>query len=357
MAKLITILTCIIISSVTCSAATDTDGMVLSEFVFEKASFPQCHASTIISTDDGILCAWFGGTHERHDDVGIWVSHRSNDKWSDPVEVANGVQSSTKRYPCWNPVLFQPAGKELILFYKVGPSPSTWWGMEMRSTDSGKTWTKPRRLPKEILGPIKNKPIQLSDGTILSGSSTEHDGWRVQFERSQDNAKTWQRILPEDEGKRFGVIQPTLLSYPNNTIQALCRSRMGKIVETISADGGKTWSKMSPTALPNPNAGFDGVTLKDGRQLLVYNHTVRKGPSPRHREMINVAISEGGKDWKAALVLENEKGAEFSYPAVIQSPDGLVHISYTWKRRRIKHADIDVSKLKFKDIENSHWPF
>src|SRR6185295_9330100 len=104
-------------------------GIVSSEFIYEKAPFPQCHASTIAETKDGLVAAWFGGTAERNKDVGIWSSRHEGNHWTVPVEVANGVQSDGTRLPCWNPVLFQPANGPLLLFYKLGPSPSTWWGM------------------------------------------------------------------------------------------------------------------------------------------------------------------------------------------------------------------------------------
>src|SRR5262245_43160528 len=160
-------------------AASNSPALLNSEFIFESAPFPQCHASTIAETKDGLVAAWFGGTHERHPDVGIWLSRNTNGHWTAPMEVANGVQSATNRFPCWNPVLFQQPNRSLLLFYKVGPSPSTWWGMLTTSSDSGASWSTPRRLPEGILGPIKNKPVQLKDGTLLCPSSKEHDGWRV----------------------------------------------------------------------------------------------------------------------------------------------------------------------------------
>src|SRR5262245_50426359 len=83
-------------------------GLVKSEFIFEAAPFPECHASTIVESESGLIAAWFGGTRERHPDVGIWVSRFVDGKWSAPVEFANGIQSPTNRFPCWNPVLFQP---------------------------------------------------------------------------------------------------------------------------------------------------------------------------------------------------------------------------------------------------------
>lgn len=313
--------------------------VIHSEFIFQEAPFAQCHASTIVESRFGLVAAWFGGTREKHEDVGIWLSRRVRGKWSKPVEVANGVQHNRKRYPCWNPVLFQAKNGLLLLFYKVGPNPREWWGMLMTSNDGGRSWSAGRRLPEDILGPVKNKPIQLSDGVLLCPSSSEDDGWRVHFEFSADLGETWELVGPIHDGQTFAAIQPTILSYPDGRLQALCRSRQGRIVETWSADAGQSWSEIKATALPNPNAGIDGVTLRDGRQLLVYNHTTQ------NRSPLNVALSFDGKSWHEAAVLETDPG-EYSYPAVVQSSDGLVHITYTWKRRRIKHVTLDPARLE-----------
>ena len=213
----------------------------------------------------------------------------------------------------------------------------------MKSSDRGKTWSKPQKLLDGFLGPIKNKPVQLADGSLLCPSSTEHAGWRVHLERTPDLGRTWQQTPPHNDGKQFGAIQPSILIYPSSKMQLLCRSQQGRIVESWSEDKGKTWGGMAVTALPNPNSGTDAVMLKDGRALLVYNHT-NKGRSP-----LNVAISADGKTWKAALVLEDQPG-EYSYPAVIQSSDGLVHITYTWKRERIKHVVVDPQRLVLSDM-------
>ena len=95
------------------------ESVIKSEFIYQKADvpFPSCHASTIIQNEDGLLAAWFGGTAEKNPDVGIWISHNINGKWTKPVEVVNGIQHKAKRYPCWNPVLYN-TGKEILLFYK-----------------------------------------------------------------------------------------------------------------------------------------------------------------------------------------------------------------------------------------------
>jgi predicted neuraminidase len=323
-------------------------GLIKSEFIFETAPFPECHASTIAETQNGLVAAWFGGTHERHPDVGIWLSRLVDGNWTAPIEVANGIESATNRYPCWNPVLFQPKNGAPMLFYKVGPSPSTWWGMLMELQDLQTGFEKhlpmPKRLPEGMLGPIKNKPVQLANGDILCPSSTEDHGWRAHFEWTSDLGKTWHKTEPVNDGKTIGAIQPSILFHSDKRLQALGRTRQGKIFEIWSEDGGRTWGEMRLTSLPNPNSGIDAVTLRDGRQLLVYNHSTR-GRSP-----LNVAVSSDGKTWEAALTLEDEPGKQFSYPAVIQTKDGLVHITYTWKRKRIKHAVLDPMKLKLKPL-------
>ena len=253
----------------------------------------------------------------------------------------------------------------LVLFYKCGPSSRAWWGMVTISHDSGRVWSEACRLPEGILGTIKNKPVRLPSGDLICGSSTEHDGWRVHFEITGDEitsgkitggmCATWMRTDPVDGGGQFQAIQPSILTHPDGRLQILCRSREGRVTTSWSDDNGLTWSAMTATDLPNPNAGTDAVTLADDRHLLVYNHTLRDKGRPRNREMLNVVLSDDGLHWQAALVLENESG-EFSCPAVIQASDGLVHITYTWKRLRVRHVVLDPKQLQLQPITNSTWP-
>jgi predicted neuraminidase len=317
----------------------------MAEFIFHSAPFASAHASTIVETREGLVSAWFGGTREGASDVGIWLSRRVSGSWTAPVEVATGVQPDGVRFPAWNPVLFELRRGELALFYKVGPNPREWWGMVRVSVDEGRTWSAERRLPDGILGPIKNKPVRLSDGTIIAPSSTETpqtpSTWRVHFERSRDGGATWNVSRPPAgaDGTPIEAIQPSILTHADGRLQAIGRTRSGRLFETWSADRGQTWTPVALTDLPNPSAGTDAVTLKDGRHLLVYNHT------PKGRTPLNVAISRDGQKWEAAHVLESEPG-EYSYPAIIQTTDDLVHITYTWRRERIRHVVIDPAKLK-----------
>jgi len=315
---------------------------IKTEFIFEKAPFKECHASTIAETKDGaLLASWFGGTRESNKDVEIWLSCYQKGQWSAPVSVANGVISDSERYACWNPVLFRTAESTISLYYKVGPSPREWWGMVIHSNDEGKTWSKPERLPNGVLGPIKNKPIKLASGLILSPSSieTESREWHAHVERSTDNGKTWEKI-DIDSANPAKVIQPTLLTYSGGKIQALLRSNQNVIMESWSDDEGKTWSPLAKTSLLNPNSGIDAVTLKSGIQMLVYNPAISGKEWSNGRSKLNVAVSADGKTWKDILRLEDEQSGEFSYPAVIQTSDGLVHITYTHNRKTIKHVTV-----------------
>ena len=329
------------------AAQDNPSAIVKSEFLYESAPFPSAHASTIVETPSGLVAAWFGGTRERNPDVGIWVSRYVGGAWSAPVEVANGVQPDGPRLPCWNPVLFLPDKGPLLLFYKVGPSPSEWWGLVRTSKDDGKTWSEALRLPEGVLGPIRAKPIALPGGALLAGSSTEHAGWIVHMERflgriPEDLAspRAWQKTPPLNERDAFGAIQPTILQHEKARLQILCRSRQGVITEAWSEDGGKTWGKMTATTLLNPSAGIDALRLRDGRFWLIYN------PTTKGRGKLEIAASRDGKSWHRALALEDTNDGEFSYPAMIQSKDGLVHVTYTWQRQKIKHVVVDPARIE-----------
>ena len=320
----------------------ESAAVVLREDIFTKAPFASCHASTIVETPSGLLAAWFGGTCEGDPDVGIWLARRVNGSWSAPEKITVGRGADGRRLPCWNPVLFLSRRGTLFLFHKVGPGPASWRGLISTSTDNGRNWSESKLLPEGILGPIKNHPIELADGVILCGSSTEDEGWRVHFERTFDGGLTWTRTAAINDGRAFGLIQPALFPVPavgGAAVLALMRSTAGRVYSSRSADGGLTWSVPGPLDLPNPNSGLDGLTLRDRRFLLVYN------PSGADRSALAVAVSNDGRAWRSVLELEHEAGAEFSYPAVTEGADGLVHITYTWKRLRIRHVVIDPARL------------
>jgi alpha-L-fucosidase len=318
------------------------------ELLFKAPPFQQCHASTLVEVAKGkLLVACFGGTQESAQDVSIWLTALDNKGSGQPQRVADGVVSDTLRYPTWNPVLFKERGGKLFLFYKVGPNPREWWGMVKTSADEGRTWSAPRRLPPGVLGPIKNKPVQLANGTILAPSSVEEaDGrWKIHLEKSDDHGQTW-RVQPIDPDSPLDVIQPSVLVYAAGQLQLLCRGKQGRIVQAWSADNGASWGKLSQTTLLNPNSGTDAVTLRNGSQLVVYNPAVPGKDWFNGRSKLCVAQSTDGQTWRDVAVLENGSTEEYSYPAIIQTQDGRVHIIYTYNRQNIKHVVLQQNAMQ-----------
>lgn len=380
------------------------DSAILSdEFLYEKASFPECHGATIAETKNGDLVAsFFGGTKERNPDCCIWVCRKPKgaETWTaprlaadgvfalkDPQAVLAGIDSTctpvkdaggriiARRKACWNPVLFQVPGGELILFYKIGLKVSDWTGWLVRSRDGGKTWSKREPLPKGFLGPIKNKPEYVG-GRIICPSSTEgSEGWRVHFEISDDKGKTWKMAgpletelsVPTQHRKSGGInaddqeggeairekgarpiyaIQPSILKHKDGRLQILCRTRNAQVATAWSNDNGSTWSKVTLLNVPNNNSGTDAVTLKDGRHVLIYNNFATLPGTPKGpRTPLCIAISDDGLDWKPVLTLEESPISQYSYPSIIEGKDGKLHTVYTWRRQRIKYAEIDITKF------------
>jgi len=309
-----------------------------SEFVADPMPTPSCHASTIVEVRQGeLLTAWFGGTGEGRPDVAIWGARQVDGRWQAPVELVREPNIAT-----YNPVLFRSADQVLWLYYKFGPSPQQWTAGRLWSRDDGHTFSTPEHLPAGLYGPIRAKPLVLASGVIVSGTSVEsYSSWAAWIERSTDNGKTWTRHGPitvagpssAKPGQADGIIQPVVVWMGGKHLRLYARATptIGHICAADSEDEGLHWTAAQPIDLPNPNSGIDVVRLKDGRLVMIYNHT-DKGRTP-----LNLAMSADGVRWKRFADLETEPG-EFSYPAMIQAADGSLQITYTWQREKIKHV-------------------
>ena len=312
-------------------------------FILPLSNSKMCHASTIVELSNGdIMAAWFEGSYEGAKDVSIYSSIFHNHQWSTPICLVVGIdhlkhnQNTPDTFACWNPVLFKAPDQTIYLYYKVGKSPREWWSEYICSKDDGKTWNSPTRLTHQ-LGPVKNKPLVTSSGTWLFPTSTETmEEWHVFIERSTDQGKSW-KTIPIDTGNTVKVIQPTLLQYPDGSIHALCRSNQNCIMESVSVDDGKTWSSLQKTNILNPNSGIDGIAQQNGVIYLVNNPTESGKEWINGRHKLMIAISFDGIEWFDVYSLENEEAGEYSYPAIIKTTDGLIHITYTYNRKNIKH--------------------
>ena len=324
------------------------------QFLYDTASFPSCHAATIeVLPDGGLVAAFFGGSWEGANDVCIWLCHKDNDDtaWSAPVAVARGDVGDTVQHPCWNPVLYQVPDGDLLLFYKTGIYIRDWVGHVMRSSDGGRTWSQPETLASHhtdsvdypYLGAIKNKPVAVGK-RIVAPSSDESVRWQIHFELSDDGGKSWQYVsVPSAD--TFVSIQPTILAHADGTLQALCRTKNGYLSTTYSHDGGQTWTPEQLTDIPNNNSGIDCVTLPDGLFAMVYNPAGKeRGKEFGPRTPLTLALSRDGLHWTDVLTLEEGAG-EFSYPAIIADGD-VLHVVYTWNRRKIRYAKVALPLTK-----------
>ncbi len=305
------------------------------------------HASTVLPMNDGrVLVAWFGGSQEHQDDVGIYLAERIDRDFSVPRLMAAAMA------PHWNPVLFQCRDQRIQLFYKVGHEIPDWRTYVLESTDLGRTWSDPQELiPGDQTGgrgPVKNKPILLQSRRIIAPASIERGLWRCFMDLSDDDGHTWHRSgmieaagisFPEPNGSLAhgrGIIQPSLWE-DHLGLHALIRSGEGWIYRSDSTDDGETWCEAYPTSLPNNNSGIDLTRLDNGILLLAHNPV---GKNFGERTPLSISFSRNnGYSWEHLCDLETGPG-EFSYPAIV-SRGRHIWLTYTNKRENIAYWEFD----------------
>ncbi len=323
---------------------------------FEERPTDSAHASTLLPLAGGeVLAAWFGGSWEKDSNVAVWMSRRDGEgRWTYPA-----VAADVRGVALWNPVLFRCPDQSILLFYKVGAAIEQWKTFALRSRDEGHTWSEPFELvpgdEQGGRGPVKNKPILLSDKkTILAPASLEGECWDCFADISRDNGETWEMSLtvplrrsgyniqmvdqPYDKHRCWGkgIIQPTLWEDREGGVHMLCRSTSSAIFRSDSHDGGRTWCPAYDSGLPNNNSGIDLTSMPDGTLVLAYNpvnHLPNYYKGPRTPLVLDCS-RDGGVSWERLLVLEDGPG-DYAYPAIICRDGKTLELTYTKKREQI----------------------
>jgi predicted neuraminidase len=341
-ATLLFVLLCISCNSVKPQAVNIT-----TTYIAEPPITTNSHAATLVEIKPNeVMAAWFGGSYEGAKDVGIYFSTYKNKTWSAPQNLIKPLIRQGDTLACWNPVLFKSKSATLYLFYKVGKNPREWFGAMISSKDDGVIWTEAKYLPNGILGPIRNKPVEIIPGTILCGSSTESvekNEWRSHVETYTEATGEWAKIEIPDH-QNFDIIQPTFLVHSDKIVQMLFRSKHNKLITSWSVDSGKNWKNTDSINVINSNSGIDALALSKKSFLLVNNPLKQGKDWFNGRNVLDVEHSKDGIHWEKLFDLENQPEGEFSYPAIIQTSDKKIHVLYTYNRKYIKHVVFEMRK-------------
>jgi predicted neuraminidase len=326
------------------------------EFIEDAPSVPQVHVASLCELSGGRLAAsWYGGSREGARDVAIWFSvrePRADAAWSParPIITRESASDELRRYvkKVGNPLVFSDGGNRLWLLY-VSVALGGWSDSALNlksSSDSGQSWAPSQRLtlsPFFNVGTlVKNKPAPIEGGGWVVPVYHELAGQFPELLWLRDMPGGMEATMTRIFGGRT-AFQPALVPLDSQRALVLCRDtgRLKRVVVASTADGARHWSAPQLCSLPNPNSGLDALRLRDGRLLLVFND------SSSTRDGLRLGLSrEDGQTWRRVATLEAEVGAEFSYPALIQTHDGLVHVAYTWKRQRIKHVAFNEAWLE-----------
>lgn len=353
---------------------------------------PSCHASCIARVGGETWVTWFGGTHEKHPDVDIYLSRKTPSGWTEPLSI-----SVSKNIPHWNPVLM-PCLNGADLFFKVGMNIPDWQTARVHLNQDGSLASEITELcPGDIggRGPVRNKCLTLTDGRILAPASIEtsvptswknarcagfidrscmpeQDNplcWKPMIDVSDDGGIFFSRIIPiplfasgaQDnpppvpaapgqpadarplfpcQVQRQGAIQPALWQSDDGSVHALMRSSEGHILRSDSPDG-EHWSPACYTNLPNNNSGIDLVRLDDGRILLCLNPI--SGDWAARTPLWLYLSNDNGDSFQPLICLESDEG-EYSYPS-LDCEGTTVYLSYTWKRLSIAVWTIELEPI------------
>jgi predicted neuraminidase len=325
-------------------------------FIADPSSTPSVHAASLTTLPDGnLLAVWYGGTREGAKDVALYQAtfDQRSRTWSPPrvLTEPKEVQQELGRYirKVGNPVLFTDSSGKIWLFF-VTTSMGGWSTSMVNyktSEQAGESWSATRRLISSpflnISTLVKGEPFQWADGTLGLPVYHEFLGKFGELIRLNDQGQVMEKIRLTN-GRHS--LQPVIVSFDEENGLAFlrnCGDPSGGILAQRTADAGENWSSLSSLSLPNPNTPVAALLLRDNSILLAYNHS-----SSNRRHLWLARSTNAGQTWQQLHALEqtDRTDAEFSYPALVQSGDGIVHMLYTWNRTHIKHVSFNRSWLK-----------
>ncbi|RZF29650.1 glycosyl hydrolase [Paraburkholderia sp. UYCP14C] len=357
----------------------------------------QNHAANLHVLDNGdLLCVWFGGTQEGIPDVSIYMSRLAagTGEWSAPRKLSDDPTRSEQ-----NPVLFNAPDGRLWLIYTAQLSGHQNTAIVRRrvSMDGGVTWGPVETLFDRPGTFVRQPIIALANGTwicpVFLCRTQAGERWVGNDDVSAvmvsaDQGGSWElHEVPES----VGCVHMNVHVLQDGSLLALYRSRWADFVYASRSVNGKEWSAPQPTDLPNNNSSIQFTVLKNGHLALVFNESDASHSKERRaslyddiedsedsgelrdqqasargtalwgapRAPMSLAISEdGGKTWRRRRNLEigdgycmtnnsaDQRNREYSYPSIVQSGDGALHIAFTWFRQKIKYVCVDESWVR-----------
>ena len=310
------------------------------------------HAVTLAQLSDGrLMAAWFAGSREGASDVAIFGSVYDHGTWSAPQRIVDRqrVEQDTQRLirKLGNPLLWRNAQNVLHLWF-VSVSYGGWAGSainHMQSNDNGQHWSAATRI---VTSPfwnlstlVRNPPLALADGGVILPAYHEFLTKRPEWLRFDSHMRIIDKARITGSA---GTLQPAAVALDEHRVLALMRDSgpLHRIQAARSDDAGGHWQPAAATAIPNPNAAIALIRLADGSLLLACN------PLESNRNQLVLLRSRNeGRHWSAPAIIEQgSPGDEFSYPALLQDDDGMVHLAYTWKRQAIKHVVLSPAQIE-----------
>lgn len=340
------------------------------------------HASSIVECPNGdLLVSWYRGSGERQaDDVAVFGARRpvGREAWSEPF-----VMADTPGFPDGNTAMFVDSRRRLWLFWPIVIA-NTWescltsYRVSSRYVaDGAPKWDwqgvvllKPEAFTEEMVKGLEARlkaaplPSEMTNRVAelrrrIADKLSQRLGWqprckptvlrsgRILLPLYSDTYSVSIMAISDDQGETwfasrplagFGNIQPAVLEKKDGSLVAYMRENgpLDHVRIAESRDSGMNWGPVGVTTLPNPGSGLDGLRLKNGNWVLVYNDTARG----RHSLAISISEDEG-RSWKWTRHLEHQPGGSFHYPAIIQSRDRMLHAVYSYfvsGGQSIKHA-------------------